>query len=406
MNTMSTVIKTNLNSHSDYSLQLNRWFLKPIGAWPPLLTTSRLEKNVSIILNIVYYISIIFAMIPCLLHVLLKNENLYTKLKNFGPITHWLFSCANYTILLLRQKEIRYCVEHIETDWRIVTREKDQQVMLENARFGRYVATFCAAFMHSGVLCFYTVAALNTEMIQVGNETRIVHVLPVAVYKKLFNYDESPTNEIILFMQIWSSFIASSSTIGIFSLVAVLATHAYGQLSVLMVWITEFVNESMNQKKIFPFDQIGFIVEHHLRVLSFISCIEEVMNRICFLELFRCTMAMCMLGYYILMEWSEQDVQSLSSYFMIIVSLCFNIFIICYIGEILAEQCRKVGDVVYTTNWYYLPDKIILDLILLIARSSVVVQITAGKFFHLSIYTFGDVIKTSLAYLNILRQVS
>ena len=43
------------------------------------------------------------------------------------------------------------------------------------------------------------------------------------------------------------------------------------------------------------------------------------------------------------------------------------------------------------TNWYYLPDKAILDLILIIARSGVVVQITAGKMVLMSVYTFGDV---------------
>lgn len=51
----------------------------------------------------------------------------------------------------------------------------------------------------------------------------------------------------------------------------------------------------------------------------------------------------------------------------------------------------KVGEVVYMTDWYYLPDKTILDLTLIIARSSVVVQITAGKLIHMSIQTFTDV---------------
>lgn len=66
----------------------------------------------------------------------------------------------------------------------------------------------------------------------------------------------------------------------------------------------------------------------------------------------------------------------------------------------------KVGEVVYMTDWYYLPDKTILDLTLIIARSSVVVQITAGKLIHMSIQTFTDVIKTGFAYLNLLRQVT
>lgn len=56
-----------------------------------------------------------------------------------------------------------------------------------------------------------------------------------------------------------------------------------------------------------------------------------------------------------------------------------------------SQQCKKVGDVVYMTNWYYLPDKAILDLRLIITRSSVVIKMTAGKLIHMSVYTFGDV---------------
>ena len=51
----------------------------------------------------------------------------------------------------------------------------------------------------------------------------------------------------------------------------------------------------------------------------------------------------------------------------------------------------KVGEIVYMTNWYYLPVKKILDLILIIGRSSMVIQLTAGKIIQMSIHTFGDV---------------
>ena len=51
----------------------------------------------------------------------------------------------------------------------------------------------------------------------------------------------------------------------------------------------------------------------------------------------------------------------------------------------------KIGEVVYMTDWYYLPDKTILNLILIILRSTVIVQITAGKLFNMSVYIFGDV---------------
>jgi len=43
------------------------------------------------------------------------------------------------------------------------------------------------------------------------------------------------------------------------------------------------------------------------------------------------------------------------------------------------------------TDWYQLPHKTVLDLILIILRSRIVIKITAGKIFHMSIQTFGVV---------------
>lgn len=268
MTNETVITDASSNSNSDYSLQLNRWFLKPIGAWPPSPSTTRLEKIVSFILNVVCYSSVILAAIPSVLLMIQNDETVYIKLKTLGPVSHWFVSSVNYTALLLNSRKIRECVEHIKDDWRTVTREKDQQVMMRNAKFGRYVAASCAIFMQGGVLCFCFVTALTTVEVEIGNETRVLHVLPCAVSRRLLNVDESPTNEIVVFLQIWSAIIANSSTVGIFSLAAVLAAHACGQLDVITIWITEFVNEAKQQKKIGGFKEIGVIVERHLRTLK------------------------------------------------------------------------------------------------------------------------------------------
>jgi len=53
-------------------------------------------------------------------------------------------------------------------------------------------------------------------------------------------------------------------------------------------------------------------------------------------------------------------------------------------------------------NWYQLPHRTALCLILIIMRSSNVIKITAGKLVHLSIATFGDVSNISIKFLIIL----
>jgi len=51
------------------------------------------------------------------------------------------------------------------------------------------------------------------------------------------------------------------------------------------------------------------------------------------------------------------------------------------------------------TNWYRLPHKTARSLILIISRSSCVIKLTAGKLFHLSITTFGDVSTPNVCYI-------
>lgn len=52
----------------------------------------------------------------------------------------------------------------------------------------------------------------------------------------------------------------------------------------------------------------------------------------------------------------------------------------------------------YMTDWYNLHYKTARGLILIIARSNNVIKITAGKLFHLSISTFGDVSNVNISF--------
>nr|XP_003700922.1 PREDICTED: odorant receptor 13a-like [Megachile rotundata] len=406
MTTPASVVPTDLDSLSDYSLQLNKWLLITIGAWPSTPSTTKIEKIVSFILIVICYCTILTTVLPSILYVILADEDLQQKLMVMGPLSHWFIGGINYTTLLLRGKEIQCCIKRVQTDWRTVTRLNDQKIMMRNAEIGRYVVVCCTAFMQGGVLCYCVITGFTTEVVQVGNETRTVRLLPCAAYKKLIPVDTSPTNEIILFVQFLAGFVVNSTTVGAFSLAIVFAAHAYGQLDVLSTWITEFVNQSREHDKNAFLNSIGPAVEKHLNVLTFISHIEDMLTEMCFLELFQCTFGICLLGYYVLLYWALHDLQNMVTCSIILFSMSCNIFVVCFIGEKLSEQCTKVGEAVYMTEWYHLPGKDILDLVLIISRSSVVTKITAGKIVHMSLYTFTTVMKTAFAYINVLRQTT
>ena len=255
------------NAYSDYSIQLNRWFLKPIGAWPYSSTTTTHEKIVSVILIVLCYASLLFSIIPCAAHLIFVDDILYKKIRAIGPMGHWVIGGICYTSLLFQRERIGSCVKHIEADWRIATKSSEQQVMLKRAKFGRYVSSICAIIVHGGTLSYCIVSRSITQTVDIGNETRTIRTLPLNVYNKMIPVETSPANELVFAMQFLSAFISNCSGIGFYVFGSVLAAHACGQLDLLAMWINDYVNESGVKKGGTSFKRLEMIVQHHLRIL-------------------------------------------------------------------------------------------------------------------------------------------
>ncbi|KAG5319437.1 OR13A protein, partial [Pseudoatta argentina] len=340
--------------------------------------------------------------IPCLLYVLFEAENIQQKLNTMMPLINRFMSSMHYWVLLKRRDDIHKLIRHMEVDWNLVQRIDEREVMLQHAKFGRFITIICGIMLQGGCLLFALRQSMKTATSIIGNETFITHLTTCPIYSKIIDTRFTPLNEISLVLQNLVILAISFCTAGGCSLAAVFAIHACGQLNVLYAWLHELVenNAKENDK---AEQKLAAIVKHHLRILSFISHIEKITNVVCLVEVGGCTLHMCLLGYYCILDWNQNEKEGIVAYGIILISVTFNIFIFCYIGEILSEQCGQVGEIAYMTNWYLLPGNTALDLVLIILRSSIVVKITAGKMIELSLSTFGNVIKSALAYLNILR---
>lgn len=254
---------------SEYSIQLNRWFLKPIGAWPvndqPVGVAEKLRSHC---IQFTCHALIAFTVIPCALYIIFEPD-VHLKLKAFGPMIHWLMGGVNYCSLLLRSHEIRKCVYHMRLDWRRVKGPHDRQLMLRNAKFGRFVSSFCAIFMQGGVCSYSIITSFTPMIVQIGNATVAMHQLPCPFYTELVDARYSPTNEIVLVLQLLSTIIVNTVTVGACSLAAVFAMHACGQLNILMVRLDELVDASSTkgEREVTSRRKLAAIVEHHLRAL-------------------------------------------------------------------------------------------------------------------------------------------
>ncbi|XP_025158212.1 odorant receptor 4-like [Harpegnathos saltator] len=371
----NTIVLKNVKSKSDhdYSLQLNRWYLKPIGARPLTDASNVIGRLIVLLQNII---------------------------------------CRG---------------RPVQAERLLVERVDDREIMLQQAKLGRLIALISGIIMQGGTLLYSTAKAMKPVTIVVNNDRLTMYPMTCPSYRKFIDTRFSPTNEIMLVMQFMSTLVVNSSTVGVCTLAAVFATHIYGQLNVLYKRLDELDKEDERGNNTTKENMID-IVKHHLRILSdithiyvrfsFITRMEKIFHGANLVEVMGSTMTMCLQGYYSIMNWANFDGAKIAAYVIVYVSQGFNLFIFCYIGEILTEQCKNVGQTAYMTNWYNLNKNTARGVILIIPRWNKLIRITAGKLFQLSIATFGNVsdvntynyyknvLRTSIAYLNILRTLT
>ncbi|EFN78623.1 hypothetical protein EAI_17421 [Harpegnathos saltator] len=251
--------------NNNYSLQINRWFLRPIGAWPELPTSSATERTLSKILRLICHILIALTVVPSILYILFEEKDFRLKLKAVGPTSHWLMGGINYCSLLYQKKQIRRSIEHMETDWRMVKRERDRELMLRNAKVGRAIASLCALIMQGGIFSYNVARGTSPILVVIGNETVAIGRLPCPSFNKIVDTRFSPVYEVVLTLQCLSTIVVNNTTVGACGLAAVFAMHACGQLSVVMSRLEELDGEKdechIVQRK------LANLVERHLRAL-------------------------------------------------------------------------------------------------------------------------------------------
>ncbi|XP_046835664.1 odorant receptor 22c-like [Vespa crabro] len=403
VNTLTSVKNKNYKKDLDYSTELNRWLLKQIGVWPASINASWMEIILYRFLNVLCTSLISFLILSASLYIIIDVKDIEMKLKTIGPISFCLMVLAKYWLFIIHEKDINRCVSHMETDWKNVKSENDRQIMIDSALFGRRIVIVSATFTYGGVFFYQVVLPLTSAKVVIGNYTFKPLAYPIS--RIFVDTRQSPANELMIPLECLCGFVMNAVTVGACSLAAVFALHACGQLKVMMAYLNNLVdgrpeeNNSVN-------DRLTDIVQQHVRILSFVTFTEDLLQEISLVEVLGCTLNICLLGYNLIADWDKGDMVSDMTYIALIISFAFNIFIFCYIGELLGEECKRVAEATYMIDWYRLQGKKSLALLLIIAMSSSSIKLTAGKFVELSISSFGDVIKASFAYLNMLRTVT
>ncbi|XP_070518222.1 odorant receptor 13a-like [Cardiocondyla obscurior] len=402
MGKISMCLNTNYEKDILDILIWNRWLLRVLGIWPLIYpNTTTVEKILAMFSFASCWTVLGLFLILTSIYTFTDRSAMGEKMKMLGPLGYVFFSMLKYLFLVIRHKNIRRCIKILSTDWRMVQEECHREIMMRDANMGHLLSKFCIVFMYCGGLSYNTVMPFLSQSFNVNEQNITVRPMAYSGFDIVFNLQLMPVYIFVFSLQCFIGIVMFNITTSVCCLAAMFVAHACGQIDIVIARVKDLFKGKSDHMKLE--NCMAIIVEHHVRALRFSINIESTLRELCLVEVIGTTLIMCLVEYSLITEWNNSDSIAIFTYFFLLISFIFNIFIFCYIGELLTEQCSKIGYISYKTEWYNLPGKMPLDLMLIINMSRHPVQITAGRLISLSFANLGNVLKTSVAYLNLLR---
>ena len=193
------------------AIQLSRWILQSIGIWHIIYGhSSQSEKLLSLMLIFMSFFGLCFVLVPAGSYFLFYDEDIESKIQFLGPVSFCLTSVIKYCFLETRISTIGKCIEHVESDWRIVQYQNHRRMMLRNVLIGRRITMLCMIFLYGGGLFYHTFLPLTSRTKTNGNFTSKSLIYPGC--DQYFDLQASPAYEIIFCMHCLSAMIQYSAT--------------------------------------------------------------------------------------------------------------------------------------------------------------------------------------------------
>ncbi|XP_043665351.1 odorant receptor 13a-like [Vespula pensylvanica] len=389
----------------DYAIGWNRFNLSVLGVWPePSKTTLRWRLTSASIFWTSTTVTFLFICAPQTTDLILHSTTLDEAIENLSINIPIVISLVKQLVLRYHGEALRLLLVEIVNDWTQTLPEPERLTMLKNAKMSRRLCFFCSILAYIMMVAFISLQIyLNTAN---ASEVDLGGLLHPATFP--YDTKKSPYFEITWIGQFMGTILTIISYSCFDTFFATFVLHLCGQLSVLQLNLKELAETAKRDVTLFQ-NRLGFIVNRHNELYRFAIIIENCFNLMLLGQTLISTIMFCLTGYRLItsMGSHEEDVPIVGKAFFIIhvIYTMLHLYIYCYVGETLLVESTGIAFSAYDCEWYNLPPKKAMCLMIVICRARIAFQITIGKFSPLSLELFGAIMKTSAGYLSVLLAV-
>ncbi|XP_076676294.1 uncharacterized protein LOC143373190 [Andrena cerasifolii] len=358
-----------------YIVNTTRTILRILGAWP-LPAASPLSARIKCrILNCIVYFLLLFTIVPGVLKMFLQATSTEAQIRIAGPVINCTSQFIKFTVVLYRAKEIKKSLALISHDW-MGTSEDDRHMLRDRAIMERKVAVIFLSVMYGGGMGYRVVVPLLKGPIVTADNVTI-RPLSCPVYYIVLDEQTSPVYEITYVLQCMAGFAIYAIMTGSCGTCAFLALHVCHQLRILKSKITTLGKYQSADVNVIQHG-LKDIIDHRTKIKG-VTLVSLSSTRYAPLS--------CLTRIVpILLHSTAASAVALNP-------------------TRFRNQNSSVGLTANTMNWDHFPMHKARCLILIIVISNYPMKLTAGKMFDMSLTTFTDIMKMSMGYLNLLREV-
>ncbi|XP_046815808.1 odorant receptor 13a-like isoform X4 [Vespa crabro] len=369
----------------------NRFNLSVLGVWPEPSKTSFLWRLTSAsIFWTSTTVTILFICAPQTADLILNSTRLDEAIENLSINIPIAFAVIKQIVLRYHGKALKSLLNEIVNDWSQKQAESERSMMLKNAKLSRTISLFCSTLTYLMLTAFISLQTYAN--MASASEVDLGGLLHPATFP--YDTKKSPYFEITWLGQLMGTILTAICYSCFDTFLAVFVLHLCGQLSVLRSNLKELAEIAKRDVALFQ-NRLGYIVNRHEQLHKFAIIVEDCFNLTLLGQTLISTAMFCLTGYRMItsMEGQEQDLPIVGLIFYIIhvTYTMLHLYIYCYVGETLLVESTGIAFSAYDCEWYDLPPKKAICLLIVICRARIAFQITAGKFCPFSLELFGAV---------------
>nr|QHN69095.1 odorant receptor 9 [Sirex noctilio] len=382
-------------SDLEFAINWYRFNLRLLGIWPDqdsLKNGNRILQSFKF--SIAAFFMLSFISLPQTTSLItMCSGNLDLIIENLAmaniPVTVALIQLM---VFWYNSNVLRPLLIFVIEDWTNPKSDRDRQVMLKNAKTAKIISVGCSFLTQTMVISYIVIQIF--VILQRDSE----NVPRELIYQAYFPYNtkKSPNYELTCFGQSLAAVIAALSYSGINGFLAMLVLHLCGQLNNLCFMLKNLVSNIGRDQEIQREFQRSLIViaKRHNHLNRFAAAIEDSFSMMLLIQILACSVLFCFQGYevFVVLHDEHGQLSTFQLLFLVLflISMMLHLFLYCYVGDELYVESSKIVYAAYECKWYKLNTNQTRDLIIIMLRAKIPLEITAGKFCSFSFVTFSQ----------------